>query len=755
MAMSATKKGLEPGLTRAHTICRACHAQCALIVELSDGRPVKIFGDKDNPVTKGFSCIKGRNLAAYREIPSRLTTSMKRVGDGFDPIAADQAIQEIGEKLKAIVEKHGPRSVAAFSGTFGVTNSLASSFLQHLLAAIGSPMFFTCATIDQPGKLIGDAVHGSWGAGWARDADALDVVLMIGHNPVVSLGGAFGQSPANNIVETRKRGLKLIVIDPRQSETARHADLFLQPRPGEDVTILAGIVRVILSESLHDAAFVTEEAQGLDALRAVVEPFTPDYVERRASVSAQVLVEAARTYAGGRRGLVICGTGPNMSPHGVLCEYLGRVITTLCGHLPRAGDPVGNPGVLIHPMAPATAATAGPRPGWGFGEKMRFHGLANTAAGMPLPVLPDEILTPGEGQVRALIVLGGNPLLAFPDQHKVFAAMQDLELLICIDPQISATARLGHYVLAPTLALEVPAVSSYNERVGTWGMIWGFDVPYAQYAPAIMPPPQGSDLRDDWQFLFGIAKAMGFQLVLKPSSFANLEDAAARAKPLDMARDYTTDEMLDLAFEGSPVPMSEVREKAVRGHVFDLPKTVVLPKPEGWTGKFELAHPAMVDELRDVAAEAYGPTPGYPFLLISRRLRDHYNSTWHDLDALKRQYPCSPAFMHPDDVVALGLEAGDIVSITSDAGEIMGVVELAPELRQGCVSMAHGWGVNPDEPEDPTRLGGCTSRLISTDRDCDPYSWMARQSSIPVKVTARKAALMSGVDLSMTPAPQG
>jgi anaerobic selenocysteine-containing dehydrogenase len=731
---------VEPSSRRSeHTICRTCHVQCSLIVEMEGKRPVKVVGDKNNPVSFGFSCIKGRNMAACHELSSRLLTPVKRIDQKFESVSSQKAIEEIATKLKKIIAEHGPRSVAVFSGTFGSCNTFSNIFASWFMEAIGSKMFFTSLTIDQPGKLIANALLGPWMANWQRGLEEIETAILIGQNPIISIGGGFDFAPAHNIVQGKKRGMKLIVIDPRKTETAHYADLHLQSRPGEDPAILAGIIRVILKEELYDKDFVSGDTTGIEKLRETVERFTPEMVAECAGIPAESVTEAAHLYAAAKKGFIICGTGANMSPHGTLTEYLGRVLVTLCGHWPRAGEEIGNPGVLMHPTGPFVAATPGPMPGWGFGEKLRVHGLTECAAGIPTAALSDEILTPGEGQVKALIVIGGNPMLAFPDQHKTLKAMKALELLVCLDPVVSATAKFAHYVIAPTLPLEAPAVSSFYEQAASWGLHWSYAVPYAQYTPALIPHPEGSDLLDEWDFFFRLTREMGKQITFRPFSYPNPKEAAAHSYPLDMSRNYTHDQMMEMAFEGSPVPLKEIIAKGRKGHVFDLPKPKVQPKPEGWTGKFDIANEAMMHELYDISIISFRRVNSqYPFLLISRRMRDCYNTNWRELDVLKKKHPSNPAFMNPEDMKALGLATGDVVEISSDTGTIYGLVAEAEDIRRGCVSMSHGWGVNPGEKEDPEKYGGCTSRLTSTDRDCDPHSWMARQSAIPVRIVNKQ-----------------
>jgi anaerobic selenocysteine-containing dehydrogenase len=259
-------------------------------------------------------------------------------------------------------------------------------------------------------------------------------------------------------------------------------------------------------------------------------------------------------------------------------------------------------------------------------------------------------------------------------------------------------------------------------------------MPYAQYSPALLRKPKGSDLLDEWDFFFRLAREMRRQIIFKPACYSNPDEATAHAYPLDMSRSYSHEDIMAMMFKDSPVPLSEIMEKAREGHVFDVPPLTVQAKPEGWTGRFDLANSDMLGDLAEVSGNPYRATEKFPLLLLARRLRDHYNTSWHEMAALKKKQSSNYAFMNPYDMSSLGLEDGEIVEITSDAGTIFGVAATAPELLAGCVSMAHGWGVNPDEKEDPALHGGSTSRLCSTDRDCDPRNWMARQSAIPVRV---------------------
>jgi anaerobic selenocysteine-containing dehydrogenase len=299
------------------TFCRFCHAFCGIKVTVENGRAVKVIGDIENPLYHGYSCIKGRSLPEQHYHPDRLLHSKKRVSAGsYESISAAQAMDQIADRLQFLIGQHGPRSIALYSGTYTFMYPAGSALATAFMEAIGSPMHFTSGTIDQPGKPIATALHGRWNAGAQPFADA-DVCMLIGTNPLLSMysGGALpATNPAKHLHDAKKRGLKLIVIDPRLTETAKKADIFLQPRPGEDPTILAGIIRVILEQKVFDQEFVAEEVEGPDALAAAVAPFTPDYVERRADVPADQLIAAALMFATASKGNASTGTGPGMAP---------------------------------------------------------------------------------------------------------------------------------------------------------------------------------------------------------------------------------------------------------------------------------------------------------------------------------------------------------------------------------------------------------------------------------------------------------
>ncbi|MBW2420549.1 MAG: molybdopterin-dependent oxidoreductase [Deltaproteobacteria bacterium] len=728
--------------TRTRGTCRTCMVSCGVFMEIEEGRVVSVIGDKDDPASHGYTCARGRDIATHLYGPNRLLRPLRRTPGGeFEPTSPETAISEIASRVRAIVDQHGPASVALYTGTYALAppgGMLAASFMN----ALGSPMSFSCGSIDQPGKFLARALHGRWHGGSHPFATA-ETWLFIGTNPAVSgLGGIPTVNPNWHLHRALKRGIKLIVIDPRRSETAKKALIHLQPVPGEDAAVLAGMVRIVLEEALFDKDFVEENAQNLDELRRRVEPFTLELVSQRAGIPAAELIEATRVFASAATGGANAGTGSNMSPRGTLAEYLLACLLTLCGFRAREGDRVANPGVLV-PRGPRRAQPLAPTPAWGFPPKLRTRGLSNTACGLPTSALADEILLEGEGQIRALICLGGNPLTAWPDQVKTRAALEALDLLVVLDPKLTQTARYADYVIPPKLAPEIPALSYDFEELESHAPGWGYPLPYAAYREALVEPPDGSELLEDWELFYYLGRELGLELQLYMGILRVPGDPPGRFVALDMEQAPSTDELYEMLTEGSRIPLSEVR-KHHAGRVYEDPDRVVLPRDPDCQAYLELGNEAMMAQLEEAAQR--GPQDGddeFAFRLISRRQANTLNSLGRDQAKLVRERPHHPAHMHPSDMEALGIEPGMLVAITSRRATIHAVAMGSDDLRRGVISMSHGYGIDldrleagsdPGEPQ-PFSMGNHTGALASAELDYEePYTGIPRMSSIPVHV---------------------
>jgi anaerobic selenocysteine-containing dehydrogenase len=402
-------------------------------------------------------------------------------------------------------------------------------------------------------------------------------------------------------------------------------------------------------------------------------------------------------------------------------------VNTVCGRWIRAGETLPNRGVLFRQFS-GVARAEKPRPAAGFGEALRVRGLTETAAGMPTAALADEILTPGPGQVRALFVVGGNPLLSWPNQAKTRRALESLELLVVVDPQVSATARHAHYVVGPKFGFETPAMSFSNEGITTYGLSIGYQEPYAQYQPQLIEPPEGAEVLEDWRIFYELGRHMGLRL-------------AWRGQPFDMATPPTTDALLEQFVRRSRVPLEEIKRHP-HGHLYPDPQPLAERKEEAWPHRLELGHATMLDELAAIARElptacvsaTHGTAPDEPvsslaLLLVSRREHAVYNSVAHHLPALRRRRPFNPAYVNPLDARRLGAEDGSTIAIESSAGSVRAVLQCAPDVREGVVSIAHGF-----EEQGGTGQGASTAALVDDASDYEPLSGLPRMSAIPVRV---------------------
>lgn len=723
------------GTAQVHTsICRLCTAYCPIQVTVENGRATKVTGNPRAPLYGGYTCPKGRALPEQHYGEQRLLHSLKRGTSGFAPVPSDQAMDEIASKLEAIIAEHGPRSVAVYVGMgmvpFVASTAVAGGWLQ----SVGSPMFFTAGSIDKPGILIALAHHGMWQAGQPPFSTA-DAWMLVGINPVISKSPGFpGQNPGRILKDMQNAQAKLIVIDPRMTETAKRAHIHIQPRPGEDAVILGGMIRHIIAEQLYDRDFVAANTQGFDALRAAVEPLTPDYVARRADISADDLIEAARILASAHNAGVSCGTGPSFATHSTLTEYLALCLASLCGHWAREGEILAKPNVLL-PGFEARAQPWPPFQAWGFEPQLRVRGLGGCASGLSAAALADEILLPGAGQVKALIVGGGNPMMAWPDQTRTFAALQSLDLLVTIDTEMTATAELSHYVVAPKLTLETPMTTYMPESIKYYGTTRGFPEPFAAYTPTLVDPPAGSDVIEDWEFFWGLAQRMGTKI---PVTMRYGNGPQAESAPMSFTLDPqgpkpTTDQLIEWSCKGSRIPLERVKQYP-DGHVFTSDQRI-LPRAEGNDDRLEFAAPPMLAELAEVLEEdSRAIEADFPFRLLPRRTNNILNSFGRRIAKLAGD-GVNPAHMHPCDLARLALSDGDCITIQSPHGEIQAIVAAEAALRPGMISMAHGFGANPGADE-PLRTGGNTGRLISVEDSYDPVTGLPRMGAIPVRIVA-------------------
>lgn len=711
------------GTRQAKSFCRICAANCGVVLTIEEGteRILAVKGDKDNPVSRGYVCFKGLQAEEMHHGPQRLLKPLKRQGDGsFAEIGVEQALDEIADKLREIVARGGPQAVATFKGTAG-TNVATHMIQLDWLQALGSQQFYSVNTIDQSAKAISFERQGGWMAG-QPSVDQSEVLLFFGCNPVISHSTmpVMGPDPLRTLKAARERGMKLIVIDPRRTETAHLADLFLQPLPGRDTAIAAAMVRTVLEEGWEDREFLGAHvgAQRIAQLKAALEPFTPEYAASVAGLDATEIRQAARMFAQEcRSGGAFAATGPSMAAFSNTTQHLVDTLNIVCGRYRRAGQRAVAD--MINVPYPIHAEVIPPARTYANHPPSRIRGAGMLGYDRMASTLAEEILTPGEGQVRALIVSGSNPASCLPDQKRAVEALRSLDLLVTVDPYMSTTARLAHYILPPRMMYErhdLP-ISDPNFNIGT--------TTWSCYAPPVIAEPEGAELVDDWYPYWALAKRLDL-----PMRFCGHE--------LDFSRNHppTTEEMLALRTAGGRITLDELRkdlEAHPSGRIYEHPSLEVLPARPEAAGRFDVMPADVAEELTAFRASPFGQPagePGFSHFMISRRMNRVMNTLGNNLRATQRHDPTNPAYLHPAELAALGVVAGERVEIASAHGRIEAVAQPDAALRRGVVSIAHCWGGLPGE-DGP---GVNTNLLIAADREVQPINAMPLMSSIPVNV---------------------
>jgi len=705
------------------SFCRLCFGFCGMDVTIDDaGRVASVRGDRDNPATQGYACVKGLDAPAALYGDQRIMRPLKRVGNTHVEIGLEQALDEIAAKVRDVIDEDGAQSVAFFRGTGTFGSNVAIFSWPNLADSLGAQRFSTM-TIDQSAKWVTTDRLGSWKAG-KQPFFGSDVYLFAGSNPLVSVFSwdMPSQNPMKALKKAQSEGLKLIVIDPRESEMAKFADIHLQIYPGEDAAVAAGLIHVVLVNGWEDKAFCKAHVAQMTALRAAVAPFTPEVVAERAGIEAQDLVAAARMFAkDARRGSVSTGTGVDMARFPNLAEHLYQSLGAICGRFMREGDVLPTPGVLFAKKSPPAEA-AGPARAFEKAPRSRVRGAARLNGESATPTLAEEIATPGEGRVRALLISGANPASAIPDSEKVVDAFRKLDLLVVVEPFHTETTKLADYVLPPRIL--------YEHADLTFGLeMSNLEIPYVQYTAPLVDPPAGSELADEGYIAWSLASRLGVTL-----NYFGVD--------IDMEVPPTDETFLSILASRGNVPFERLRTEAVGGKLYeDLPEVRVGPSTAK-AGRLEVMPEDVAAEMAAFAAspsiaEELASGNAYPLRMIARRMREVSNTSCRHFETARKRAPFNPFCAHPDDLARFGVSHDEEIWVVSDNGRIPAIAKQDATLKRGVVSMTHGFGGLAGEEVDYRRQGASVSLLVSLDRDCEPLQAMPRMSGIPVRVEPR------------------
>jgi len=693
---------------------------------VEDNKITNVVADGTASPYGAYMCAKGRLSVDFHNGEGRLIQTLKRnPSGGFAPIDAAQAVDEVADKLSALLAQYGPRSIAIYYGTGAYRSVLGGQLQRSFLSAIGSPNQFSTMTIDQSAKWVTMGRMGTMASGKPAFAD-VDLAVIVGNNPVVShqtypFGPGESGAPGKSFIEAKKRGLRMIVIDPRCSETARLADLVIQPLPGQDAVIFAAIAHILLRDNTFNKAFTERFVTQMDVLRKAVSPFTPALAAQRADVPVEQIELAAKWLGEARRPFVGSGTGPSMSAHSNLNDHMIEVVNALVGGYRRAGDLLRNPGTLNPRSFVETAVS--PTRSWERGAKCRTADIGQLFGEFPTALLPQEILTPGPDRIRALINFGGDPLMGLGDPQQAMPAFQDLDLLVSLDARVNETGLQSHYIFAASLPFERHDISTPGDGL--------YPTAFAQYAPPVVTKPEG--VIDDWEFFWAVAARMQVPLTFKYWTYGREFDAIRDGLPLDMTRRPDPEEMIRFLCKNSVVSFEALRANPA-GVRPDLPEQRVLPAAEDNGARLQLCPADVAAELETVLCES--TEHGFSHYLVCRRILEAMNSAYRDAARTRKKYPVNWAYMNPSDMTDKGIVEGQEIRLESEFGSIAALVKSDAQLRRRVVSMTHLFG-KPNSTAGPLEQGGSfTGQLTSLQKYLEPINFMPRLSGVPVNIVS-------------------
>ncbi len=710
----------------AKTFCRNCSALCSMQLTVEEGRIASVVADGTASPYGAYMCAKG--LAAvdfHNGGENRLLHSLKRNSAGsFEPIGAPQALDEIAAQLQTLIREHGPRTVALYHGTGAYRSVLGAQLEKSFLSAVGTPNLFSTMTIDQSAKWVTNARLGVMASGKPATED-IDLAVFVGNNPVVThqtypFSAGTSGSPGRSIAEAKKRGCKVIVIDPRNSETARYADLLIQPLPGQDAALFAAIAHILLRDGTFNQSFCEQFCIQLDELRDAVAPFTPELAAARADVPVEQIEQAATMIGAAKRAFVGSGTGPSMSLHSNLNDHMIEVVNALVGGYRRAGDRVRNPGVL-NPRVTMEMAVS-PSRSWEKGVKCRTADVGQLLGEFPTALLPQEILTPGPDKIRALIVFGGNPLMGLGDPARAIPAFEDLDLLVCLDARMNATCDYAHYVIATSQPFERHDITTPGDAL--------YPEAFAQYAPPVVEKPAGTI--HDWEFFWEVSARMNLPLTFKYWTYGKVFDAIDDGLSLSVTEKPDPEDLLRFLCKNSRVSFDELKANP-SGVRPELEPHYVQKPAKDFGGRLQLCPQDVTVELLQLLEEE--SQSGFGFYLTCRRVLENMNGAYLDSGRSRKKYPLNWAYMNPQDMEEQGIGEGADIRITSDHGEIAAVAKAEPRLRRGVISMTHMFGKLVSPAGDVHGEGGSNvGQLTSLQQYLEPINFMPRFSGVPVNV---------------------
>jgi anaerobic selenocysteine-containing dehydrogenase len=754
----------EPGgTTIAYRTCPLCEATCGLELTMRGREIVRVRGDGDDVFSHGFICPKGTALKSLEADPDRLRAPVVRRGDTWHEVSWAEAWAEVERGLTSVMQQHGRDAVALYLGNPNVHNLGGLVYNRALIHSLGTVNVYSASTVDQmPKQVSAGLMFGTPLSVPVPDIDRTDYLLMLGANPFVS-NGSLMTAPdlPGRLRALRDRGGKFVVVDPRRTKTAEEADEHLFIRPGTDAHFLFAIVHVIFDEGLEHLGRLAQYTNGISRVRRLARKFSPERVSPVCGIEAETIRRTARELATARRAAVYGRIGTCTQEFGTLASWLVDVCNVVTGNLDNVG---GAMFTLPAAGGPTTRGTPGVGRGVTFGRRRsRVRRLPEVYGELPVACLAEEIDTPGDGQVRALITVAGNPALSTPDAGRLDRALAGLEFMVSVDIYRNETTRHANVILpAPDVLTHGHFdIALYNFAVRN----------VAHYSSPVLE--LGPNEVHEWELLARLASiaagngADGYEAV-DDVVINGLLESAARSEHSNVAgRDVAEltgmlsprrgpERVLDFmirtgpygdGFGADPGRLTlDVLEASPHG--IDLgPLQVRIPEVlRTPSGKIECAPEALVRDVRRLNRAVARLSEPDTMVLVGRRDLRSNNSWMHNLSVLVKGKERCTLHVHPDDAARLQLRHGGVARVASRTATVEIPVEVTDAVMQGVVSMPHGWGhdVTGAELGVAAKYAGVNSNLLGDSELIDPLSGNAVLNGIPVRVEPVEVVDVSG-----------
>lgn len=705
------------------TYCRVCEPLCGMVATVTDGELTKLRPDKQHPLSQGFACPKGIAMSEIQNDPDRVTHPLRRRPDGgFERVSWEQALDDIGARLRAIKDRHGGGSIGWYMGNPGAFSYSHPLWVKGFVDGLGSRHYYTASSQDVANRFAASSLlYGSPFLLPIPDLERCELLVVVGANPMVSHGSVMSAPRIKEQLHAiTDRGGRVVVIDPRRSETAREFE-HVAVNPDSDAWLLLSLLNVIFAESLQDADAAALQGRGVERLAELAADFPPERTEAETGVDADRVRALARDVAAAEGCAIYGRTGSCLGRNGTLVSFLLDALALVSGNLDREGGSLfGDPAIRFDRIAEMIGVGT-------YGKlRSRVGGFPEVLGAAPASLMAKEITTPGDGQMRAMFISAGNPVLSVPNGPELEQAMEELELCVAIDLYVTETSKHADYVLPATTFLEREDLPLPFLAL--------FTTPFIQFTEAVVEPR--GEARQEWEVIEDIASRVG----VVPSSVLALRLLGKVGIKLSPRR--LVELLLRVGPKGDRFGLRRrglnLRKLGEQPHGVELAPRW---EPGGLADRLrhsdrlvDLAPPEIKAEVERLRS-SNGASAEFPLRLIGlRELRSH-NSWMHNSQKLMRGERSHAARIHPDDAEAHGVEDGESIRLSSAHGAVEVAAKVTDEVKPGTVAVPHGWG-HAGGWEIANGAGGANvNELASSEpEDLEALAGMAFLNGIPVRI---------------------